>query len=140
MLLPHCYYLKEGNYMVVVGGIPTYEECAVKCLNCSGAPDTCVSVSGGPKCKGNNRDENTCECNTGFYDNEGKLKDCEACPSTCISCSSATVCTVCDSALNRERNFFNGECSCKEGFRVFEEGGECEKCYMLSDVCVEKCP
>jgi hypothetical protein len=140
MLLPSCFYLSEGNFVIGANTAnPTYEACNIKCFNCVDTAENCIAVGSNPKCAGNNRDDNSCDCNSGFFDNGAKLLDCEACPKDCLHCINSSTCIECDESKNLERNYFTGTCECKPGFRSFD-GENCEKCYMLSDVCVEACP
>lgn len=62
------------------------------------------------------------------------------CPPNCASCTAYNECTACISGEFRKVNHFNGACECEPGYRQFTEGGACELCYMLSDVCVKVCP
>lgn len=42
-------------------------------MNCENTADNCVAKDGYEKCSGMNRDPETCEPLTGYYDNNGKL-------------------------------------------------------------------
>ena len=97
------------------------------CIECDKA-DTCL------KCQENvDREvkDGKCPCVQKFFENNDT---CVACGMNgCLECSSASVCTSCDSGNNWEPNPDNQQCKCME--KYVEVNNLCESCPVGCNIC-----
>lgn len=66
-------------------------------MNCETTADNCIilEIEGETyeKCSGHHRNADVdanCECEDGYYDNDGNLEDCVECDSNCYTCTSSS--------------------------------------------------
>lgn len=82
------------------------------------------------------RDQTTCLCKDGFYEDPTQVTDvsaiCKSCSSPCIACSdSPTTCTKCNEAANFVLK--NNKCVCADGYYIV--GSNCVKCSNVCATC-----
>lgn len=103
-----------------------------ECDSCGAMCGTCDSVSCSV-CINNETMSvslDHCECNTGYYTDNG---NCTKCGHLCASCDSADHCETCMDPHTMEVSTDPGSCTCKE--RSYENEGECISCGYACEDC-----
>lgn len=111
---------------VSLGSTQCYPCFAQLCQDCNQAtPNVCNSCIVGAGVNS----ANICTCLPGYYQNGST---CSRCPSQCLSCSVASVCTTCVDSTTRDTA--SNTCACLPGY--YDSGSAiCSKCSSLCLTC-----
>lgn len=111
----------------------TYSDPSGYCLPCGTDCETCTSNTQCTLCKASSGKYlygGACvsACPTEHYYPDPATKTCESCPQQCLQCSSADVCTQCDTS---RFTLAGGKCLCSQAGYIYDPA---------QDACVSGCP
>ena len=87
--------------------------CDYTCTSCVGLVARCTTCSSTRILT-----NNSCPCQTGFFDSQTNNSACQPCDYTCLTCFKiSTSCTSCDNMTHRILDNINRKCLCGSGYK-----------------------